>query len=113
MGNTDIEKTFLYIEDNLDKPLTLAEVSQKCCMSKYHFTRVFKKISGRTFKEYHNEKRIEKAKLLLSEKSLRITEVCYEVGYNDISYFNRIFRRYVGMNPSTYRKQLQDTRDCD
>ncbi len=111
MHNTDIEKALLYIEENLDKPLTLAEVSQKCFMSKYHFTRVFKKVSGQTFKEYHNEKRIEKAKLLLSGSPLRITEVCYEVGYNDISYFNRIFRRYVGMTPSTYRKQLQDTRD--
>ena len=107
VSNTNIERAMRFIEENLDKPLTLAEVSKESGMSKYHFARVFKAVTGKTFKTYHNKSRIEAAKNLLRNKGTRVTEVCYEVGYNDLSYFDRSFRHFEGMNPSSYQKMVQ------
>ena len=104
-----IENALSFIEENLDQPITLAEISNKCCMSRYHFTRAFKKAVGQSFKEYHNRRRIEEAQMLLVSGHHRVTEVCYEVGYNDLSYFNRLFRRYAGLSPSSYRAKFQSS----
>ncbi len=106
MGDLNIERAKRFIEKNLEKPLSLEEVSRESGMSRYHFARMFKAYTGMTFKTYHNEMRIEAAKALLQNGENRISEVCYAVGYNDLSYFNRVFRRYVGMSPSSYQKQL-------
>jgi AraC-like DNA-binding protein len=106
MSDLNIERAKRFIDKNLEKPLSLEEVSRESGMSRYHFARMFKAYTGMTFKTYHNEMRIEAAKALLQNRENRISEVCYAVGYNDLSYFNRVFRRYVGMSPSSYQKQL-------
>lgn len=104
MQSRNIEKAERYIIKNLDKPLSLGEVSREIGMSKYHFARTFKAVTGKTFKTYHNQLRIERAKGLLQNNDLRITEVCYEVGFNDISYFDRMFHRLERISPSAYKK---------
>jgi len=106
-AHENIEKALLFIEENLDRPITLSEVSKESGMSKYHFARTFKAVTGITFKTYHNQRRIEAAKALLRNPGTRVTDACYHVGFNDISYFNRVFRRLEGMNPSSYRKRFQ------
>ncbi len=107
MNHANIEKALRLIEQNLDKSLTLAEVSRESGMSKYHFSRTFKAVTGNTFKTYHNQRRIEAAKTLLRNQETRVTDACYEVGFKDISYFNRVFRRVEGMSPSAYQKKFQ------
>ncbi|RLF32357.1 MAG: hypothetical protein DRN08_06725 [Thermoplasmata archaeon] len=107
MSAANIERAKRFIEENMEKPLSLAEVSRESGMSRYHFSRIFKAYTGMTFKTYHNARRIDAAKKLLQKPENRISEVCYAVGYNDLSYFNRVFRRYTGMSPSLFRKQFR------
>ena len=109
MNNPNIDKALKFIDENLDRPLTLSEVSNVCGMSKYHFSRVFKTVTGQTFKEHHNQRRIEEAKKLLRKDTMRITEICYEIGFNDLSYFDRLFHRATGMSPSCYRDRFHKT----
>jgi len=102
-----IRKSLLYIEKNYMEPLTLDEVARKSGMSKYHFSRVFKAETGRSFSGYLNQKRIEAAKILMEYHDMNITEACFAVGFNDLSYFSRVFRKLEGVTPSSYRKGLR------
>jgi len=102
----NIERALGFIRENLEKPLTLEEIAKESGMSKYHFSRVFKASAGRSFKKYLIEKRIDRAKNLLANEDLNITEVCFSVGFNDLAYFDRIFKRREGITPSAYRRQL-------
>jgi len=101
-----IERALQFIENNLEKTITLEEVARESGMSRSHFTRIFKKITGKSFKKYLNQKRIKRAKYLLKGQEMNITEVCFTVGFNDLSYFDRVFRRLEGMPPSAYKKNF-------
>jgi AraC-like DNA-binding protein len=106
-GYRNISRALAYIEANLREPISLTEISKESGMSKYYFARTFKTFTGKTFKAYHNEKRIEAAKLMLQKPDARVTDVCFAVGFNDISYFCRLFHRFTGMSPSSYRKKYR------
>lgn len=101
----NIEKALHFIDEHLAQEITLTRISDVCGMSKYHFARTFKAVTGMTFKTYHNRKRIETARKMLETRGMRITDVCFEVGFNDVSYFNRVFRRFAGMSPLAYQKE--------
>ncbi|MBW2604549.1 MAG: helix-turn-helix transcriptional regulator [Deltaproteobacteria bacterium] len=100
----NIERALHFIERNLNKPLTLSEVSMECGINKWHFGKAFKALTGMTFKTHHNFRRIETAKKLLKYSSMGVTQVCHEVGFNDISYFDKVFRKFEGISPSAYQK---------
>ena len=102
-----IRKSLLYIEKNYMERLTLYEVARESGMSKYHFSRVFKVETGRSFSGYLNRKRIEVAKSLMEYQDMNITEACFAVGFNDLSYFSRVFRKLEGITPSSYRKDIR------
>lgn len=93
-----------YIERHLKEPITLEEVANECFLSKSHFCKIFKEETGKTFKAYLNEKRIECAKILLKNSSLKNYEVALEVGLEDASYFNELFKRMAGMTPAEFRE---------
>ncbi len=73
-------------------------------MSESEFSRVFKKEHGHTFCEYLLKFRISKACDSLVDPSVQVKTVAFEVGFNDLSYFARTFRRYTGVTPSTYQQ---------
>lgn len=100
----NVERAFHFIERNLNKPLTLSEISIECDISKSYLARTFKPMTGMTFKTYHNRRRIETAKSLLKYKKMSVTDVCCEVGFKDTSYFNKVFRKFEGMSPLSYQK---------
>ncbi len=104
MNHANIIRALHFINKNFHRPLSLEEVSRESGMSMYHFARTFKAVTGITFKTYHNKKRIEAAKDLLKDHEMHITDVCYSLGFNDASYFNRVFRKYEGTTPSSYKK---------
>ena len=104
MSDSSIEKGRRYIEENLEKPLTLGEVSKEAGMSRFHFSRAFKAKTGISFKEHLNRKRIEAAKNLMKNEGMNVTEACFSVGFNNHSYFCRVFRRLEGIPPSSYRR---------
>ena len=103
--HNNIAKALLFINRNFAKQITLDEIASECAMSKYHFVRTFKSVTGTTFRKYHNKTKIEASKFLLEKHDLNITEICYAVGFNDSTYFSRVFRDIEGISPSIYKKR--------
>ena len=107
MNHANIIRALHFINKNFHKPLSLEEVSRESGMSMYHFARTFKVVTGITFKTYHNKKRIKAAKDLLKDQEMRVTDVCYSLGFNDLSYFDRVFQKFEGISPSAYQKKFK------
>jgi AraC-like DNA-binding protein len=105
-----IEKALAYIEQNFKQPMTLEEMSRDVGLSRYHLSRTFKQHLGKSFKAYLTERRIAEAKLLMTHADKNVTEACFAVGFNDTSYFARVFRKYEGLSPSTFRKRVDHMR---
>jgi AraC-like DNA-binding protein/ligand-binding sensor protein len=99
-----------YVASHQSDPIKLEEIARALNVSTFHFCRKFKHATGLTFVEYLSRVRIEKAKILLHNKSLRITEIAYEVGFQSLTHFNRIFRKLVGHSPTEYRSTVIETR---
>jgi AraC-like DNA-binding protein/ligand-binding sensor protein len=94
-----------FISQNQDSALCLATVAKAVNTSTFYFCKLFKKTTGLTFTEYVNRVRIEKAKTLLADPNHRVSEVAYDVGFQSLTHFNRIFRKIEGQSPSGYRNQ--------
>ncbi len=100
-----ISKVIFYIDKNYQKPLNLATLSEHVFRSSYHLSHIFKDVTGFNFKEYLINKRIMKAKNLLeSELDIKVISVAEDVGFSNLSTFNRDFKRLTGISPSEYRK---------
>lgn len=95
-----------YIVENLHEEIRLRDVAAHCGMSATHFSRVFTRTSATNFNEFVRQTRIRRAVEMLANPRATMKAICYEVGFNDESYFSRTFRRYVGMTPSTYQKTI-------
>ncbi|MCF6405997.1 AraC family transcriptional regulator [Chitinophaga filiformis] len=103
-----ILKALQYIHRNIDKPVTVEELTANSFLSKDHFIRLFKKSMGCTPGRYISQKKIEKAqRVMLLKKDVSIKELAYNLGFENISYFNRFFKKMTGENPGSYRKKLR------
>ncbi|OFY90438.1 MAG: hypothetical protein A2266_01025, partial [Bacteroidetes bacterium RIFOXYA12_FULL_40_10] len=104
-----INKTFDYIESNLEKPMTLEELAQVANFSKFHFNRIFLSIVGETPFQFIQRVRIEKAAtLVLTDNKSTISEIAYRCGFSDISVFSRSFKHYFKISASAYRAKKND-----
>ena len=103
---SEIGAAIQFIQENYSRPLKLADAAEKAGLSSAYFSTVFKKETGKSFSEYLTDLRVERAKELLGDRDVRISEVCEIVGYPDPNYFSKIFRKAVGMSPEKYRKQV-------
>lgn len=92
-----------HIDKNYSQNLAMENIAKMVNMSYYHFSRYFKKVVGKTFKEYIDYVRISEAEKLLIKGGSSISEVAYEVGYSNISSFNRVFKRVRGYTPSVIK----------
>lgn len=100
-----VENVIRYIEANFTAPLTLDELAREANFSKYHLCRKFKEATGVSIVDYIQRCRIERAKELLKKPGDRyIFNIAREVGFNDASYFNRIFKKYTSFTPNEYQK---------
>ena len=95
-----------FINERKGEDMSLNDVAKVVNMSTFHFCKMFKKATGLTFTEYLSLVRIAKAKNLLLNPNLRVSEIAYEVGFQSLTHFNRIFRKMVGESPSQYREKL-------
>lgn len=93
-----------YIEENFRNDLSVDEVARQYMLSPSYFSYLFKSITSKTFTEYLNGLRISCALELLKTTDKRVLEICYDVGFNNVNHFNRMFKQYVGMSPVVYRK---------
>lgn len=94
-----------YIETHYHEKIPFNELAELCGMRASQFSRLFKREHGMTFREFLIRYRIDKAKHFLQHPSASIVDVAFAVGFNDHSHFSRMFRRYVGMSPSTFRER--------
>lgn len=95
-----------FIDEHQAETLSLGQVAQAVNMSSFYFCKVFKKATGLNFTDYVSRVRVERAKNLLLNPNVRITEVAYEVGFQTLTHFNRVFRKVTGESPSSYRSRL-------
>ena len=95
-----------YIEANSQEELTLAAVAKHARMSTFYFCKMFKKVTGLNFAHYVSGVRVERAKNLLLNPNYRISEVAYEVGFQSLTHFNRVFKNVAGQSPTEYRRRL-------
>ncbi len=96
-----------YIKEHYAEALTLSQVAKVVSINSVYLSSRFAKYCGQNFLEYLTQFRINKAKDLLEHTNLQIQEVAIKVGYADIAYFSRIFRRETGITPSNYRSQYR------
>ncbi len=95
-----------YIRKNIDKNITLEELAQVSGMSPRYFCRVFKSMTGRTPIEYVNYYRIETASQMLITTGESVTDIALNCGFNDMSYFSKMFKKLKGISPSKFRQAL-------
>lgn len=95
-----------YINENIEKDLTLSEIAFSVGMSPYHFARTFKQATGLPPHQYLVKCRISKAKQLLAKTDLAIAEIAYHVGFASQSHFTTLFRKHTATTPKAYRDSL-------
>jgi AraC-like DNA-binding protein/ligand-binding sensor protein len=97
-------KQFIY--ENQTEDLTLGQVAKAVNTSIFYFCKMFRKSTGLNFTDYVSRLRVEKAKNLLLNHNLRVSEIAYEVGFQSLTHFNRVFKKIMGQSPTDYRGQL-------
>jgi AraC-like DNA-binding protein/ligand-binding sensor protein len=95
-----------FIAQNQDGAICLATVAKAVNTSTFYFCKLFKRTTGLTFTDYLARVRIEKAKTLLLDRNRRVSEVAYDVGFQSLTHFNRVFRKIAGQSPTSYRKAV-------
>jgi AraC family transcriptional regulator len=107
LSRLKLRQAISYIQDNLEKDLTLTEISETVGMSMYHFSRLFKQSMGYTPHQYVMNCRIEKAKKLLTRTEQTIDQICQQVGFQSQSHFTNVFRKLIGTTPKVYREKVK------
>lgn len=101
-----IEKIYNYVRENFDKKIKLDDAAQLLNMSVVSFTRLIKQRTGKSFIDFVNEIRLGYATRMLIESNKSVNEICFECGFNNISNFNRIFKKKQGTTPSEFRNSF-------
>jgi|GEM_PF-3868805 len=93
-----------YVREHFNRDIQLAEMANRVSMNYSYFSRLFKERTGLTFTAYLIKVRMEEARKLLQDPTLRINEVSDRVGYGNLYHFSRAFKNYFGMSPKEYRR---------
>ena len=96
-----------YISVHFDEAITLDQLADRFFISKYYLSRTFKEITGYGISEYMNIHRIRAAKRLLEETDMSVLQIAHKLGYESITYFEKVFKTYMTMSPLKYRKTLK------
>ncbi|WP_145151056.1 AraC family transcriptional regulator [Pseudomonas oryzihabitans] len=105
-----VHQAFDYLLSELTEDIRLPVIARRVGMSEAGFSRFFKKVTGHGFIELARKLRIQRACRLLLQAELSIAAICFEVGYSNLSNFNRHFRNETGQTPSQYRQEQIGTR---
>ena len=103
----NISRAFSYISDHYQEHLSVREIADRCYMDYSYFSKIFKEISQKSCTEYINYFRVQKAETLLLSNSMSITEISSQVGFDNVSYFIKQFRKFKGISPKQYQLNLQ------
>jgi AraC-like DNA-binding protein len=99
----EIWKARKFILEHSDEELGLTKVAKSVNMSANHLSETFKEVTGVNFVDYIARTRTEKARELVQNSNLRISEIAFAVGFQSLSQFNRVFKKLTGKSPSVYR----------
>ncbi len=102
-----VNRIYEYVEGHYKNNISVAEVAEMVGLTTNSFCRFFKKVNQKSFVQFINEFRINKAIEMMNLKDYSISETMYESGFNDPSYFNKQFKKSRGMSPSEYKRELQ------
>ena len=100
---TTLTPAVSYVATNYSEKLCQATAAKLCNLSPFQFSRNFKKEHGLTFRNFVVRMRIERAAELMARSKVSVTYAAFMVGFNDLSYFARMFRKQLGVTPSSYR----------
>ena len=103
---SSVSRAKQFIAQNQDGALCLATVAKAVNTSTFYFCKLFKRTTSLTFTDYLARVRIEKAKTLLLDRNRRVSEVAYDVGFQSLTHFNRVFRKIVRQSPTGYRRSV-------
>ncbi|MCE8015753.1 DNA-binding response regulator [Halomonas sp. MCCC 1A17488] len=101
-----LDRAISYIEQHLHQKVVQADVAEQCGLTPFQLSRLFRKLTDNTFQGFLLERRIEEAKRLLANPRMSVTDVCFSVGFRDLSYFTRTFQKHMGKTPTLYRQGL-------
>ncbi|HEU0228292.1 MAG TPA: AraC family transcriptional regulator, partial [Arachidicoccus soli] len=104
------QKVMEYLNNNFSKEVSLTEAAKIASMTEVSFSRFFKTKTGQTFIDTLNEIRLGNATRMLMETSQGVAEIAYLCGFNNISNFNRIFKKRKGNTPKEFRESFSGTR---
>lgn len=106
-NNDRINIIYKYIQKNYKKKISLADIAAQVHMTEGYFSRYFSKVMKKTFFEFLNEYKINKACKLLIETDKQISEICYNSGFESIPFFHRQFKKFKNCQPKAYRLNYQ------
>lgn len=101
-----VSKALVYMRENYSANLDLRSVADQLYVSTWHLSKTFKKETGSTFVDILNEIRIEAAKKLLSDPKYKIYEIAGAVGFTDVPYFTKLFKKLTGLTPIEFKTRL-------
>lgn len=104
LQRSEIHGILNFVSNHYNEPIMIQQVADALYMSPSYLMHLFKKCTGKTFNTYLMEYRMEKAKELLLKPGIQIQAVAQAVGYSDVKYFNKLFKKYTTLTPSDYIK---------
>lgn len=99
-----VERAIEMMRNNLGEQLTVDDMARAAMFSKFHFTRIFQRVTGVTPGRFLSALRLQRAKVLLLSTSMNVADISVQVGYNSIGTFSSRFTRSVGVSPTAYRR---------
>lgn len=105
-GSFIVRNALEYIHEHYKEKISLGEVADKTFVSQWHLSKLLNKHTEKNFSELLNQVRVDKAKELLKDPSLRISDVAEEVGFMDAAHFSRVFKKMEGISANEYRNSL-------
>ena len=105
-GNFIVNNALEYMREHYADKLTLVDLAEKVYVSQWHLSKLLNRVTGKNFSELLNEIRLEKAKELLRDQSLRISDIAEQLGYTDLAHFSRVFKKIVGVSAGEYRNNM-------
>lgn len=110
-GNLVVETALHYLNQNYAQHLTLSEVAEQVYVSQWHLSKLLNQHTGKNFSELIHQRRVQRAKELLFDPAYSVSDIAYQVGYQDTAHFCRVFKRLTSLSPMAYRNQPPQQKD--
>ena len=110
-GSFIAQNAVKYIEENYMEKLKLSDVADHVYVSQWHLSKILNQHVEKSFSDILNHARIEKAKELLREPSLRIGDIAEKVGFLDMAHFSRVFKKHTGVSANEFRNQMKSEKE--